>query len=112
MLGTGDTMTEPLQPEILDTLVCEPASRPKDAPTIGDILPAVRAALRDERHLTVMFDRTATDLVSAVVEAERRCCPTIVWDLETACGPALRIGATPGQLDVLEAIFSPARATP
>ena len=100
-------MPEPLQPEILDALVCEPGSRPRGAPTIGDILPAVRSARRAERHLTVTFDRTATDLVRAVVEAERQCCSTIDWELETAWRPALRIGATPGQLDVLEAIFSP-----
>jgi hypothetical protein len=104
-------MTGPLQPEILDTLVCEPASRPKDAPTIGDILPAVRAASRDEHRLTVTFDRTATALVRAVVDAERRCCSTIVWELETGPEPVLRIGALPGQLDVLEALFSPSHPT-
>jgi hypothetical protein len=100
-------MSERLQPEILDTLVCEPASRPKGAPTIGEILPAVRSAHRDERQVTVTFDRTATDLVRAVVEAERLCCPTITWHLVTAQEPVLRIKAMPGQLDVLEAIFSP-----
>ena len=36
-------MPEPLQPEILDTLVCEPASRPKGAPTIGEIVPGCPA---------------------------------------------------------------------
>lgn len=104
-------MPERLQPEILDTLVCEPASRPKGAPTIGDILPAVRSAHRDQRQLTVTFDRRAADLVNAVAEAERRCCPTIVWALDAAPEPALRITATPGQLDVLEAIFSPSDPT-
>ena len=104
-------MPEQLQPEILDTLVCEPASRPKGAPTIGEIGPAVRSARRDERQLTVTFDRSAADLVSAVIEAERLCCPTITWQLETADDPVLRILATPGQLDVLEAIFSPSDPT-
>ena len=105
-------MSEQLQPEILDTLVCEPASRPKGAPTIGDILPAVRSAHRDERQLTVTFDRTATDLVSAVVDAERLCCSALTWELEAVQEPVLRIGATPGQLDVLEAIFVPSDRTP
>jgi hypothetical protein len=100
-------MSEPLQPEILDTLVCEAGSRPRGAPTIGEIVPAVRSAHRDERQLTVTFDRTATSLVSAVVEAERLCCSTITWDLATVQEPTLRIIALPGQLDVLEAIFSP-----
>lgn len=75
-------MSDPLQPEILDTLVCEPASRPKGAPAIGEIVPAILTAHRDERQLTVTFDRTATALVGAVVEAERLCCPTIVWKLD------------------------------
>ena len=105
-------MSDPLQPEILDTLVCEPLSRPKGAPTIGDIQQAVRSAHRDERRLTVTFDRSAADLISAVVEAERLCCSTIVWELEATQEPVLRIGATPGQLDVLEAIFAPPDPTP
>lgn len=100
-------MTQPLEPEILNALVCEPASRPKGAPTIGEILPAVRSARRDERRLTVTFDRSATDLVGTVVEAERLCCPTIAWELATDRETVLQITATPGQLDVLEAIFSP-----
>jgi len=60
-------MTERLQPEILDTLVCEPASRPRGAPTIGDVQPSIRSAHRDERQLTVTFDRSATELVGADV---------------------------------------------
>ena len=104
-------MPELLQPEILDTLVCEPASRPQAAPTIGEIVPAVRSVLRDERQLTVTFDRGATSLVSAVVAAERRCCSTITWQLKTTDDPVLSILATPGQLDVLEAIFSPSHPT-
>jgi hypothetical protein len=104
-------MTEQLQPEVLDTLVCEIGRRPKDAPTIGDVIPEIRSARRDERHLMLTFDRTATDLVSAVVEAERQCCSTIVWDLETEPTLELRISAAPAQLDVLEAIFSPAGPT-
>jgi hypothetical protein len=109
-------MTEPrsfeIPSEILDTLVCEPTSRPRGAPTIGEIVPAIRSAQRDDRSLTVTFDRSAADLVSAVVAAERLCCPTLVWDLETRAAPVLRIEATPGQLDVLEAIFAPTDAQP
>ena len=105
-------MPEQLQPEILDTLVCEPNSRPKGAPTIDEIVPAVRSASRDERQLTVTFDRSASSLVSAVVDAERRCCSTITWQLDTTTEPVLQITATPGQLDVLEAIFSPAHPLP
>lgn len=105
-------MTERLQPEILDTLACEPANRPKGAPTICDIQPSIRSAHRDERQLTVTFDRSATELVGAVVAAERRCCSTITWDLETTQEPVLRIKAGPTQLDVLEAIFAPPHPAP
>ena len=105
-------MTDSLQPEILDTLVCEPASRPRGAPTIGEIVPAVRTARRDAYALTVTFDRSAASLVGTVVAAERLCCPTITWELEPAEAPVLRIVASPGQLDVLEAIFSPSHPQP
>ena len=37
---------------------------------------------------------------------------TLVWELENAPEPVLRIGALPGQLDVLEAIFAPSHPTP
>ena len=104
-------MTGQLQPESLATLACEAASRPKGAPTIGDIQPSIRSARRDEHQLTVTFDRSATALVGAVVAAERQCCTTIVWELEAAEEPLLRITAGPGQLDVLEAIFAPPHPT-
>jgi hypothetical protein len=100
-------MTEQLQPEILETLVCEHGRRPRGAPTIGDLLPAVRSVQRDGSRLLVTFDRTVADLVAAVADAERQCCSTITWELQTDQAVQLRIGATPAQLDALEAIFSP-----
>ena len=105
-------MPEPLQPEILDTLVCESASRPKGAPTIGEIVPAVRPTHRDQRQLTVTFDRGATSPGRRRRGGRAPCCSTITWQLETTDDPVLRILAMPGQLDVLEAIFSPSHPTP
>jgi hypothetical protein len=105
-------MTEPLRSQILETLVCELGRRPAGAPTIGEILPAVRSVGRDAERLIVTFDRTATDLVSAVADAERQCCSTISWELATDGTDRttqLRIGATPAQLDAFESIFAPGR---
>jgi hypothetical protein len=91
---------------MLDTLACEIGRRPAGAPSIGAILPAVRSVHRDELQVTVTFDRGATDLVRAVVDAERQCCAGIVWDLEIGEAPVLRMGAAPEQLDVLQAMFA------
>lgn len=101
-------MSEPLPSDILDTLACEIGRRPAGAPAIGAIVPSVRSVRRDEHQVTVTFDRSATALVRAVVDAERQCCAGIVWDLETDETTVLRIGAAPGQLDVLQAMFAPA----
>jgi len=105
-------MTEQSRAEILETLACEIGRRPAGAPTIGEIIPALRSARRDDRQLTLTFDRCATDLVSAVVAAERVCCSTIRWELAAGQELELRIAAGPAQLDALEAIFSPAPRQP
>ena len=99
-------MNERVQPETLDTLVCELGRRPKGAPTIAEVAPSVRALRRQGNTLIVDFDPAATDVVAAVVDAERQCCSTIGWHLETDQRVQLRIDATPMQLDVLEAMFS------
>ena len=51
------------------------------------------------------FDPSAAEVVRAVVEAERQCCSTIGWQLETDPGLKLRISAKPLQLDALEEMF-------
>jgi hypothetical protein len=104
-------MTEPARAEILETLACEIGSRPAGAPAIGEIIPALRSARRDDDALILAFDPTSADLVSAVVAAERVCCSTIRWDLEVGQEVRLRIGAGPAQLDVLAAIFVPPSST-
>jgi hypothetical protein len=99
-------MNEQLAPEVVDTLACELGRRPEGAPTIGDVLGAVRSVRRDAASLMVVFDPAAADVVAAVVDAERRCCSTLGWHLATDRGVRLRIDARPLQLDALEAMFS------
>jgi hypothetical protein len=98
-------MNEQLTPEVIDTLVCELGRRPPGAPTIEQVIGSVTALRRDEESLLVTFDPAAVDVVQAVVEAERLCCSTIGWQVDTTHGVELRIVATPLQLDALEAMF-------
>jgi hypothetical protein len=90
---------------VVDALVCEPGKRPAGAPPIDQILGSVTGQHRDADGLTVTFEPTAAKTVQGVVEAERRCCSTLGWDLETADGVRLRISGGPHQLDTLEAMF-------
>lgn len=102
---TGEKMRDALTPEVVDTLVCELGQRPEGAPTIDQIVGSVTALHRDADSLVVTFDPTAADMVQAVVEAERQCCSTLGWQLETEQGLHLRITAKPLQLDTLEEMF-------
>jgi hypothetical protein len=101
-------MREPLPPETLETLVCELDRRPKDAPTIDDIISRVTSWHREAEKLVVTFDPGAADLAAAVVKAERECCSTIGWHLEASQGVRLSLSGTNSQLDALTEIFSAA----
>lgn len=101
-------MSDLPSPDALETLVCELDRRPESAPTISDILPRVTAVRRDANRLVVTFDPSAAALVSAVVDAERQCCSTISWDLETNQAVRLHISGTAPQLAVLAEMFSAA----
>jgi hypothetical protein len=108
-------MPEQLQPEMLDTLVCEIGRRPAAAPSIEEVVPAIRSAHRQADALIVTFDAAAAETVRAVVDAERLCCSSITWALTQVspdCPVELQIGASPNQLDVLEAIFTPPYPAP
>ena len=52
------------------------------------------------------FTYHAVKAVTAYVEAERLCCADIRWELDDEPALRLRIGATPGQLDILEQLFT------
>ena len=92
--------------ELLETLVCEWGKRPAGAPTMADVLPFVRGVQRDDGTLVVAFELAAATKVAAFVEAERRCCSTIGWNLHTTPELRLRLTATPAQLDALEQMFT------
>ena len=92
-------MGDHLTPEVVDTLVCELGQRPKDAPTIDQITGSVTSVKRDADSLVIDFEPSIAEVVQAVVEAERQCCSTIDWHLETERGLQLRISGKPLQLD-------------
>lgn len=94
--------------EALETLVCDLGRRPTGTPTIGDVLPRVTAVRREADSLVVTFDAGASDLASAVVDAERQCCSTIGWELEASSAVELRLSGTPAQVDALAEMFSAA----
>lgn len=99
-------MNEQLAPDVLDALVCEIGRRPKGAPTIADVTGSVRSVRRDADTLIVTFEPAAADVVAAVAAAERHCCSTIGWHVETDSAVRLRITARPLQLDALAEMFS------
>lgn len=108
--STGDRRREQLTPEAVEVLGCDLGHRPTGAPTIEDIVGSVTSLHRDGDSLVVEFDPAASEKIRAVVEAERRCCSTIGWQLETDHRSQLRITARPPQLETLEAMFSPAES--
>src|SRR5437868_798232 len=93
-----------------DVLVCEFERRPKAAPSIFDVAPAVRRVSREPGAVVVDFDSTAADAVAAYAAAERLCCPRIRWDLAPAPHPRLRISTTPGRLQTIVEMFESAGA--
>ena len=99
-------MSEQPNPEALEILACEFGRRPKGAPALADVVASVRSVRREAGSLIVDFYPAAADMVRAVVDAERQCCPTMGWQLETGRMVQLRIDATPTQLDALEQMFS------
>jgi hypothetical protein len=87
--------------ELLDTLSCEWAKRPKAAPHFGDLAGAVRAVRRRRDALLVEYDPAELTRLTELVAAERLCCARIDWQLD---GATLRIAASPEQLDLLEQV--------
>ena len=88
--------------EQLAVLACDITRRPKGAPSFDDVLPALHDLRREAGALVLDFDPAARATVAALVDAERRCCPDIGWDLRLDPAPRLRISAAPEQLDVFE----------
>ena len=95
-------MTTDLSDDTLDVLACEYEQRPKGAPSFADLQAAIRRVQREDGALVVEFDPATAGAVEELATAERRCCPTIGFDVIHTPAPTLRIIATPAQLDVFE----------
>ena len=96
----------PAEDELLETLVCEVGQRPPGAPTFEDVVPFVKQIQREATTLTIDFDPVAADQVAGLVDAERLCCSTIGWQLDTAPELRLQISALSLQIDALEQVFT------
>jgi len=92
--------------EVLAVLSCEIGSRPREAPTLVELLPVLGEIRREDGSLVIEFDAAEHSLIEAFVAAERQCCPAIGWDVQSTPEPVLRVSATPAQMDVLTAMFS------
>ena len=88
--------------EALDILVCDYQLRPKGAPSFFDLDGSARGVRREDGALLIDFDPAAADQVAALVDAERQCCTSIGWELQTVPALRLRISAAAPQLDVFE----------
>jgi hypothetical protein len=91
--------------DALAVLACEIDKRPAGAPAFTDLLPFVRRRTRETGWLIIGFDPEAAATVSAFVDAERRCCAGIGWEVGQADLITVRITAAPSQLDVLEQMW-------
>src|SRR5690242_14943457 len=88
--------------ELLEILACDITAR-RPAPGPGDLEPFIASVGRVPGAVVVSFDPAAADTFQAFAEAERLCCTDIGWDIVP--GPALRITATPAQLDAICSLF-------
>jgi hypothetical protein len=88
--------------ELLEVLACDIAARPP-APGPHELRPFVTGVARDEGSILVRFDAASENAFARFADAERHCCPGIGWEI--VAGPALRITATPLQLDALLSLF-------
>lgn len=94
--------------DALDVLACQYEKRPKGAPSFFDLEASIRRVERGPGVLRVVFDPAAAGAVEQLVDAERRCCPDIRWELEHAPAPTVRIITTEPRLDIFEG-FLPKR---
>lgn len=90
----------------LDTLACDLTQRPRGASSFADVAAALRSVRRDGDSLVLEYDAAAAATVAAVVEAERRCCPEIGWELAGGAAARVRITASDAQLAVFESFLT------
>ena len=89
-----------------DVLICEYEKRPRGVPSFLDLHDAIAAIAPEPGALRVSFDPARRAAVEGLVAAERRCCPTIDFELSPPPALTLTIRATPGKLATLEQMLT------
>lgn len=89
--------------ETIEVLSCDIGSRPP-APGIEALLPQVRHVRREAQALVIDYDPAAASDFAAFAAAERVCCASLGWEVDTAAS-RLTIRATSEQLDALQTAF-------
>lgn len=90
---------------MLEILSREIDVRPAGAPTLDVLRARVRKVTLGPSALLLDFEASDLGLVEAFVAAERACCASIGWDIETEDGLRLRVSAPSEALAVLAEIW-------
>lgn len=91
--------------DVLIVLGCDKHARPHDAPYPDVMAQYVRRVTREQGAIIAEFRSEAADVLRAFVDAERRCCGEIGWDVEEGDRLRLMITSTEERLDALGALF-------
>lgn len=98
-------MRNPPREDLLEVVGCELGKRPAQAPTMDDLGPHLLAVRRESDSITLRFDPEGLAPLKAFVEAERQCCAGIGWTVSEGPDVALRIEASPAELDAFAAMM-------
>jgi len=98
-------MRNPPREDLLEVVGCELGKRPAQAPTMDDLGPYLLGVRRESDAITVRFASEALVSLKAFVEAERQCCAGIGWTVSEGPDVALRIEASPAELDAFAAMM-------
>jgi len=94
------------QRQIIDVLDCDLAVRPKAAPGLHELSAHVKRISRGATELVIEVDPAGAEILSAIVEAERTCCPGIGWEIEEGDRLTLRITGGQEQVSMLETLIT------
>lgn len=89
----------------LEVIGCEIARRPAEAPALYDLAPLALRSTRSPGALIVEFPAAALATVEAFAAAERQCCASIGWTVESDPVVTLRITTNDAALDAIEAMI-------
>ena len=98
-------MRKPPREGLLEVVGCELGKRPAQAPTMDDLGPHLLGVRRESDAITVRFAPEALAPLKAFAEAERQCCAGIGWTVIEGPEVALRIEASPAELDAFAAMI-------